>query len=63
MVGVKKLRGYGFPYPLVFLRGGPSGVRTRVFAVRGRRPGPLDDGTGWLGSQGSNLETVGQSHV
>ncbi|MBP2682554.1 MAG: hypothetical protein H6Q79_593, partial [Deltaproteobacteria bacterium] len=21
------------------------------------------DGTGWLGSQGSNLETVGQSHV
>ena len=48
--------------PLV-IRGGPSGVRTRVFAVRGRRPGPLDDGTGWLGSQGSNLETVGQSHV
>ena len=46
-----------------FLSGGPSGVRTRVFAVRGRRPGPLDDGTGWLGSQGSNLETVGQSHV
>ena len=47
----------------VDIRGGPSGVRTRVFAVRGRRPGPLDDGTGWLGSQGSNLETVGQSHV
>ena len=47
----------------VVVRGGPSGVRTRVFAVRGRRPGPLDDGTGWLGSQGSNLETVGQSHV
>ncbi len=47
----------------LFFGGGPSGVRTRVFAVRGRRPGPLDDGTGWLGSQGSNLETVGQSHV
>ena len=30
--------------PLVFL-GGPSGVRTRAAAVRGRCPGPLDDGT------------------
>jgi hypothetical protein len=48
--------------PLV-ISGGPRGVRTPVFAVRGRRPRPLDDGTNWLGSQGSNLETVGQSHV
>ena len=59
----KRKRGYGKPRNHLFLCGGPSGVRTRVFAVRGRRPGPLDDGTGWLGSQGSNLETVGQSHV
>ncbi len=27
------------------LLGGPNGNRTRVFGVRGRRPGPLDDGT------------------
>ena len=24
--------------------GDPNGTRTRVFAVKGRRPGPLDDG-------------------
>ena len=27
--------------------GDPYGTRTRVFAVRGRRPGPLDEGTVW----------------
>ena len=26
--------------------GAPKGTRTPVFAVRGRRPGPLDDGSG-----------------
>src|ERR1700722_17382647 len=26
--------------------GAPNGNRTRVFAVKGRRPGPLDDGRG-----------------
>ena len=65
--GALYIREWGGGTPLyarqVVRSGGPSGVRTRVFAVRGRRPGPLDDGTGWLGSQGSNLETVGQSHV
>ena len=30
--------------PLILL-GGPSGTRTRVTGVRGRRPRPLDDGT------------------
>jgi hypothetical protein len=25
--------------------GAPYGTRTRVFAVRGRRPGPLDEGS------------------
>lgn len=30
--------------PLFFL-GGPNGTRTRVPGVRGRYPGPLDDGT------------------
>jgi hypothetical protein len=25
--------------------GGPNGIRTRVLALRGPRPGPLDDGT------------------
>ncbi len=28
----------------IFGRGDPYGTRTRVFAVRGRRPGPLDEG-------------------
>src|SRR3984957_17616300 len=28
------------------LFGAPNGNRTRVFAVKGRRPGPLDDGRG-----------------
>ena len=30
--------------------GDPYGTRTRVFAVRGRRPGPLDDGAVARGS-------------
>ena len=29
----------------LFLFGDPSGIRTRVTGVRGRRPKPLDDGT------------------
>lgn len=29
--------------------GGPNGIRTRVKALRGLRPRPLDDGTLWLG--------------
>ena len=29
----------------LFLLGDPSGIRTRVTGVRGRRPKPLDDGT------------------
>ena len=29
----------------VDLIGDPSGIRTRVTGVRGRRPRPLDDGT------------------
>ena len=29
----------------LFISGSPSGVRTRVTGVRGRRPRPLDDGT------------------
>ncbi len=39
--------GYDFfskPEILDFI-GGPNGVRTRVFGVRGQRPRPLDDGT------------------
>ena len=61
---MQRERGYGIDRnPLILLSGGLRGVRTPVYAVRGRCPRPLDDGTGWLGSQGSNLETVGQSHV
>ena len=42
--------------------GDPNGNRTRVFGVRGRRPRPLDDGTGmWLGNQDSNLDNQIQS--
>ena len=29
----------------LYIYGSPSGVRTRVTGVRGRRPRPLDDGT------------------
>ena len=31
---------------MVDFAGAPYGNRTRVFAVKGRRPGPLDDGRG-----------------
>ena len=34
--------------------GGPNGIRTRVLALRGPRPRPLDDGTIWLGREDSN---------
>ena len=30
--------------PVNFVPGDPNGTRTRVFAVKGRRPRPLDDG-------------------
>ena len=44
--------------------GTPNGSRTRVSAVRGQCPWPLDDGSralkdGWLGRQGSNLDSSG----
>src|SRR5580692_923959 len=35
------------------LIGAPNGNRTRVFAVKGRRPGPLDDGRGLIEESGS----------
>src|SRR5690606_25982739 len=51
--------------------GAPTGTRTPVFAVRGRRPGPLDDGSGkqaWYYTR-INLHTIavidnrtGQAH-
>ena len=51
------------------LLGTGTGIRTRVTAVRGRRPRPLDD-TGkptyhlcWLGEEDSNLRTEIQSLV
>src|SRR5438132_9924984 len=56
--------------------GGPNGSRTRVSALRGPCPGPLDDGaannaraphehraSGWLGEEDSNPRYVVQSHV
>lgn len=36
------------------LHGTPDGIRTRVNAVKERRPRPLDDGGRWLGREGSN---------
>ena len=33
-----------YQYPRISARGDPNGTRTRVFAVKGRRPRPLDDG-------------------
>src|SRR2546422_3444688 len=53
--------------------GGPNGIRTRVSALRGPCPGPLDDGaartmrqhraSGWLGEEDSNPRYVVQSHA
>ncbi len=41
-----------------------TGIRTRVSAVRGRRPRPLDDtGKLWLGEEDSNLRNEIQSLV
>src|SRR5437667_8233704 len=55
------------------VRGGPNGIRTRVSALRGPCPGPLDDGaartmrqhraSGWLGEEDSNPRYVVQSHA
>src|SRR5262245_16013031 len=49
--------------------GGPNGIRTRVSALRGPCPGPLDDGAGhrerrekdWLGEEDSNPRYQGQN--
>src|SRR5205814_4378352 len=46
--------------------GGPNGIRTRVSALRGPCPGPLDDGAGqtrdeWVGEEGSNPHYRGQN--
>jgi hypothetical protein len=36
--------------------GSPDRIRTGATALRGRRPGPLDDGAAALGCQDSNLD-------
>jgi site-specific DNA recombinase len=66
-------RGYRFreeeiPYSAVMSNdiGGPNGIRTRVSALRGPCPGPLDDGAGqtrdeWLGEEDSNPRYRGQN--
>ena len=46
--------------------GGPNGIRTRVSALRGPCPRPLDDGAArlpfkWLGVEGSNPHYQGQN--
>ena len=44
--------------------GGPNGIRTRVSALRGPCPGPLDDGAAreeWLGEEDSNPRYRGQN--
>ena len=46
--------------------GGPNGIRTRVSALRGPCPGPLDDGAdraakNWLGEEDSNPRYQGQN--
>src|SRR5207244_8123531 len=45
--------------------GGPNGIRTRVSALRGPCPGPLDDGAvhrlSWLGEEDSNPRYQGQN--
>ena len=54
----------------VVFGGGPNGIRTRVSALRGPCPGPLDDGAvllserdGWLGEEDSNPRYQGQNLV
>ena len=42
--------------------GDPYGTRTRVFAVRGRRPRPLDEGAG-AESEGAICERMGLSSI
>src|SRR5262245_39697947 len=47
-----------------FLVGGPNGIRTRVSALRGPCPRPLDDGAAsvsWLGEEDSNPRYQGQN--
>ncbi len=41
--------------------GSPNGIRTRVTAVRGRRPRPLDDRATWLPGMDSNHDKQVQS--
>ncbi len=36
---------YKYNYFFIAISGGPNGIRTRVLALRGLRPRPLDDGT------------------
>ncbi len=38
--------------------GGPNGIRTRVLALRGLRPRPLDDGATLMCWQGGDKTTV-----
>ena len=49
-----------------FFNGSPKGIRTPVFGLRTRRPGPLDDGTVslvWLGNLDSNQDYLIQSQA
>ena len=80
-VGRGKQRGYRFSGALTIGRaldgaaitdntsgvGGPNGIRTRVLALRGPCPRPLDDGAGhtrnWLGEEDSNPRYQGQNLV
>ena len=45
------------------LRFSPNGIRTRVTAVRGRRPRPLDDRAVWLPGRDSNSDDLSQSQA
>ena len=51
--GLEDLRNRpGASCPVLFKSGVPTGIRTPVYAVRGRRPGPLDDGDTSAGRSG-----------
>src|SRR4030042_6309762 len=47
---IEELRKKGF--------GGPNGIRTRVLALRGPRPRPLDDGTQNIKQKNPNFEIL-----
>ena|SRR5215471_5774775 len=52
---------YAVSYQVFDFAGAPYGTRTRVSAVKGRRPGPLDEGRSWSGATYRSVWRDGQA--